>query len=108
MQTAAPVIPIAVWGAHRLATKGRPRNFERGVEILVNIGREVPIDPDLDPRVGTDHLMDRIRELLADAQARYRQIPRDETDRWWLPAHLGGTAPLPEEIKEREEGAGLE
>jgi 1-acyl-sn-glycerol-3-phosphate acyltransferase len=108
LDTSAPVIPVAVWGAHRLATKGRPRNFQRGIEILVNIGREVEVDPQSDPRVGTDHLMDRIRELLADAQARYRQTPRDETDRWWLPAHLGGTAPLPEEIKPREEGAGLE
>jgi 1-acyl-sn-glycerol-3-phosphate acyltransferase len=108
LQTGAPVFPVAVWGAHRLATKGRPRNFQRGVEILVNIGAQVELQSNADPRTGTDHLMDRIRALLADAQARYRQVPKDEADRWWLPAHLGGTAPLPEEVKPREEGAGLE
>lgn len=108
LETGAPVIPVAVWGAHRLLTKGRPRNFQRGVEILVNIGSPVELDHYPDPRSGTDHLMERIRALLADAQARYRQAPKEDSDRWWLPVHLGGTAPLPEEVKEREDGAGLE
>lgn len=106
--TGAPVIPVAVWGAHRLMTKGRPRNFQRGVEILVNIGSPVEVLPNEDSRAGTDRLMVAITELLADAQARYSQKPAGADDRWWLPAHLGGTAPTPEEVKPREGDAGLE
>lgn len=106
--TGAPVIPVAVWGAHRILTKGRPRNFQSGLEILVNIGPQVPLGPTDDPRQATDRLMDSIRGLLADAQVRYSQNPSGDSDRWWLPAHLGGTAPRPEEVREREGEAGLE
>ncbi len=106
--TGAPMIPVAVWGAHRLMTKGRPRNFQRGVEILVNVGRAVDISRTEEPRVATNRLMDAIRSLLAEAQTKYPQQPSGDSDRWWLPAHLGGTAPLPEDVKPRARGAGLE
>ncbi len=32
---------------------------------------------------------------LAAVQAAYPDTPRGEDDRWWLPAHLGGSAPTP-------------
>ena len=35
--------------------------------------------------------------LLDEAQRSYPQQPAGPDDRWWLPAHLGGTAPTPEE-----------
>lgn len=106
--TGAPVIPVAVWGAHRLLTKGRPRNFQRNVAILVNIGPQVDVSATEDPRMATDRLLEAIRALLADAQSKYPQQPANESDRWWIPAHLGGTAPHPDEIKPREDQAGLE
>lgn len=93
----APVIPVAVWGAHRILTKGRPRNFQRGVAILVNIGQPLEFSPDEHPQDATERLMDAIRALLDDAQKRYPQEPAGDDDRWWLPVHLGGTAPTPEE-----------
>lgn len=34
--------------------------------------------------------------LLEKAQAEYPESPASEDDMWWLPAHLGGTAPTPE------------
>lgn len=95
----AAVIPVAVWGSHRILTKGRPRNFQRGVAILVNIGEPLVIAPNEDPRKATDRLMDAIRLQLAEAQEKYPQEPSGESDRWWLPAHLGGTAPTPEEVE---------
>jgi 1-acyl-sn-glycerol-3-phosphate acyltransferase len=94
----ATIIPVAVWGAHRILTKGRPRNFQRKVAILVNIGPIFAVDLKEDPRAATDGLMETIRDLLADAQKRYPQKPAGEDDRWWLPVHLGGTAPTPEEV----------
>lgn len=94
----ATIVPLAVWGAHRILTKGRPRNIQRGVAILVNIGAPFELAADEDPRAATDRLMDAIRALLADAQAQYPQKPAGDNDRWWLPVHLGGTAPTPEEV----------
>lgn len=105
--TGAPIIPVAVWGAHRLMTKGRPRNFQRRVAILVNIGEPVAVSPTEDPRSATSRLMDVIRVLLSDAQGRYPQHPADDSDRWWLPVHLGGTAARPEDVTSRDDGPGL-
>jgi hypothetical protein len=38
--------------------------------------------------------------LVDRVQAEYPDSPSSEEDRWWLPAHLGGTAPTPEEAME--------
>ena len=94
----ATIVPVAIWGAHRILTKGRPRNFQRNVTILVNIGAPFDFTADEGPRAATDRLMDSIRSLLTDAQEQYPQKPAGDDDRWWLPAHLGGTAPTPEEV----------
>jgi len=106
--TSSPIVPVAVWGAHRIMTKGRPRNFQRGVAIQVEIGEQMEVDPTDDLRVATDRLMDRIRELLEKAQRTYPQTPSGPQDTWWIPAHLGGTAPRPDEVKPRKGEAGLE
>jgi 1-acyl-sn-glycerol-3-phosphate acyltransferase len=105
--TGAVVVPVAVWGAHRLLTKGRPRNIQPGVAILVIFGKPLELDAQENPKDATDRLMDEIRALLADAQASYPQKPASDDDRWWLPAHLGGTAPTPEEVLPRKGEAGL-
>lgn len=104
----APIVPVAVWGAHRIMTKGRPRNFQRGVAIQVEIGEQMVVGPTEDPRLATDRMMNQIRALLERAQRTYPQTPSGPDDMWWLPAHLGGTAPAPEEIKPRQGEAGLE
>jgi hypothetical protein len=35
--------------------------------------------------------------LLDEAQRSYPDQPAGADDRWWQPAHLGGSAPTPEE-----------
>lgn len=102
----APLIPAAVWGTQRILTKGRPKNLQRGLAIIVNVGEPIQTDPDDDPRGLTDELMLSIGHLLKQAQDSYPQQPANDTDRWWLPAHLGGTAPTPEEVEERLRGPG--
>jgi 1-acyl-sn-glycerol-3-phosphate acyltransferase len=100
-ESGAPLIPAAVWGTHRILTKWRPKNFKRKIAIVVNVGKPFTIDPTEDPGEATARLMRRITELLADAQARYPQSPSGEDDRWWVPAHLGGTAPTFEDAEAR-------
>lgn len=95
----APILPVAVWGSHRIMTKGRPRNLQRKVAILVKIGQPLDLDPSEDPRKATDRLMAAIKALLEEAQLEYPQKPSGDDDRWWLPAHMGGTAPTPEEAE---------
>jgi 1-acyl-sn-glycerol-3-phosphate acyltransferase len=82
-----PLVPMALWGTQRLWTKGRPRNLrQRGVPISVVVG--APVAPSADVRAAMQSLLDR-------AQQNYPDRPSGPDDSWWLPAHLGGTAPLP-------------
>ncbi|MGH8905503.1 MAG: lysophospholipid acyltransferase family protein [Egibacteraceae bacterium] len=95
----APLVPGAVWGSQRILTKGRPRNLQRGVPITVVFGEPIDYQPDEDPTQVTDRLMARITALVDRAAATYPDQPAGDDDRWWLPAHLGGTAPSVEEAK---------
>ena len=95
----APLIPIALWGTQRILTKGRPRNYQRKIPITILVGRPIPTAPDDNPRALTDELMAEIGGMLKQAQDSYPDRPSGPDDRWWLPAHLGGTAPLPDETQ---------
>ncbi len=93
MLAGAPLVPGAVWGSQRILTKDRPKNLERDIAISVDIGAPIEYDRDEDPVDVTKRLMFTISELVDRAQGDYPQAPRSDADRWWLPAHLGGTAP---------------
>lgn len=93
MDASAPLVPGAVWGSQRLLTKGRPRNLQRNVVVTVDFGPPVAYAPDEDPADVTKRLMAAIEELVDRASRRYPQQPAGPDDRWWQPAHLGGTAP---------------
>ena len=94
----APLIPVALWGTHRMLTKGH-RDFSRGKAVSIYVGE--PLHPLQSDDVGavTDELHARISALLADAMDRYPQVPTDDSDRWWLPASRGGTAPTLEQAR---------
>ncbi|WP_432824277.1 lysophospholipid acyltransferase family protein [Dactylosporangium sp. CA-092794] len=94
--TGVPLIPMVVWGTQRFWTKGRPRDLtQRGVAVTISIGE--PMRPQR--RDGQDavnaELRGRMTSLLDRAQREYPQAPAGPDDAWWLPAHLGGTAPEP-------------
>jgi 1-acyl-sn-glycerol-3-phosphate acyltransferase len=98
---AVPVVPMALWGTQRLWTKGRPKDLtRRHVPISILIGEPLhPVKGD-DWDVVTKELRARMSALVDRAQAEYPDRPAADEDRWWLPAHLGGTAPTPEEATE--------
>ncbi len=103
-----PLIPMAVWGTQRLWTKGRKRRlWQRGTPILILVGEPMHPTRGDDYDQVTKELHDRMQELVDRAQSEY---PVDGTGQWWQPAHLGGTAPTPEQAEaldaaEREERA---
>ena len=100
-ETGVPLIPVAIWGTQRILTKWRPKQFRRRIPVIVNIGKPVDAPAGDDAQAITDILIERIGELLAEAQARYPVEPSSEEDRWWLPEHLGGSAPTPEDAERR-------
>lgn len=98
--TGAVVIPCAVWGSQRLITKGRSPDLTRGTAIEVHYGPPVRFTGRT-AAARTRELMARIEQLLAEAQAAYPQPVPPPPDDWWQPAHLGGSAPTPEEAEAR-------
>lgn len=99
--TGAPLLPVALWGTHRILTKWRPKNFQRRIPISVAVGAPIPLTPQDDPETKTLELMAAITQLLEKAQAEYPDRPEGPEDAWWLPAHLGGTAPTFDEAEAR-------
>ncbi|ATY15945.1 1-acyl-sn-glycerol-3-phosphate acyltransferase [Amycolatopsis sp. AA4] len=97
-EAGVPVVPMALWGTQRLWTKGRPRDLtRRHVPISVVIGEPMRPGPEDSCEALTTDLRARMSELLEKAQAEYPEAPESDAERWWLPAHLGGSAPTPEE-----------
>ena len=97
ISTGAPLLPAVVWGSQRILPRGRRPKLPRGVVVEVRVGEPVEFEAAEDPASVTDRLMARIRDLYDRTVEAYPQRPRDAADRWWLPAHLGGTAPPPDE-----------
>jgi 1-acyl-sn-glycerol-3-phosphate acyltransferase len=103
MATAAkvPIIPMAVWGTQRLWTKGRPRTLtKRHVPISILVGEPITPAPGENRDLLTKELHTRMAALVDRVQAEYPEAPASEEDKWWLPAHLGGTAPTAEAAAE--------
>jgi 1-acyl-sn-glycerol-3-phosphate acyltransferase len=95
VQSGVPIIPAAVWGGHRVATK-RHVHLRRGVPVTVILGQPIVAEPGEKAQSLLRRTRVAMETLLDEAQRSYPQQPAGPGDRWWLPTHLGGTAPTPE------------
>ncbi|MER5969797.1 lysophospholipid acyltransferase family protein [Streptomyces sp. NPDC002055] len=95
-EAGVPLLPMALWGTQRLWTKGKPRNLGRNhIPITIRVGEPMDTEPG-ETAVGiTQRVRARVQDLLEAAQRAYPVRPKGPEDTWWVPAHLGGTAPLP-------------
>ncbi|MGZ3142928.1 lysophospholipid acyltransferase family protein [Lentzea chajnantorensis] len=90
-EAGVPLVPVALWGTQRLWTKGRKKDLtQRHVPVTILIGEPFEASPG---DSGDELLRERMQDLLDTAQADYPNEP----GAWWVPRHLGGTAPTPEE-----------
>ncbi len=90
-----PLVPAIVWGSQRVWTKGRKRALTKNRHIPISLLYGAPLHPQPgdDPAVVTEQLKAAMNELLDRAQSSYPEKPEGPEDSWWVPAHLGGTAP---------------
>src|SRR4051794_7916069 len=94
-EAGVPLPPRAVGAPQRLGTKGRPgARGPRHVPISILIGEPLRPEPDDDPEKVTADMRARMQELVDRVQTDYPE--KAPQDAWWMPAHLGGTAPTPE------------
>jgi 1-acyl-sn-glycerol-3-phosphate acyltransferase len=96
LDAGVPIIPAAVWGGQRVATKHHV-HLRRGVPVTVLLGEPIVAEPGEKAQSLLRRTRAAMEALLEEAQRSYPDQPAGPDDRWWLPAHLGGTAPTPEE-----------
>jgi 1-acyl-sn-glycerol-3-phosphate acyltransferase len=94
LEAQVPIVPLIVWGAHRIWPKDHPKKvFRNKVPITVAAGRPLP------PRGNADQLNVALREamngLLYQVQ---REYPHPEGE-YWVPQRLGGSAPSQEDSR---------
>ena len=95
IEAQVPIIPVIVWGAHRIWTKDHPKNLGRSkIPITVAIGP--PMDPEPDVNRTMRELRTAMQTQLYEAQETY---PRPAGE-YWVPHRLGGGAPSPERARE--------
>ncbi|MDT0202425.1 lysophospholipid acyltransferase family protein [Nocardioides sp. AE5] len=97
-EAGVPVLPVIMWGTHRIITKDHPRDFSRGKTIALSVG-EAMTPTGEDPVAETAELKDRMAALLDET---IRNYPSGEQPpgSWWLPAAYGGSAPTLTEAAE--------
>jgi hypothetical protein len=72
--------------------------FRRGVPVTVLVGEPLVAEPGEKVQSLLRRTRAAMETLLDEAQRSYPETPAGPDDRWWLPAHLGGTAPRPEDV----------
>ena len=98
IEAGVPIIPVIVWGAQRVMTKGLPKNLGRS-HIPIHVVAGTPIEPNMPAEELTAHLHQVMEDMLAKVQADYEMAAGAN----WVPARLGGAAPTLEEANKMDE-----
>jgi 1-acyl-sn-glycerol-3-phosphate acyltransferase len=97
LEADVPIIPLIVWGAHRLWTKDHPRRLGRHkVPVTVKIGPPLQHTGDI-PRTDAA-LRGAMTALLHEVQQDYPH----PAGAYWVPRRLGGGAPTMAEAAQVE------
>ncbi|OBI81198.1 1-acyl-sn-glycerol-3-phosphate acyltransferase [Mycobacterium sp. 1245805.9] len=83
-----PIIPMIVWGAHRIWPKDHPKKvFRNKVPITVAAGRPLP------PDGNADQLIAAVRQVMNAMLYRVQEEYPHPEGEFWVPRRLGGSAP---------------
>jgi 1-acyl-sn-glycerol-3-phosphate acyltransferase len=95
-----PILPVALWGTHRLWAKGRKLTFARKETILIAVGEPIHVGKRDDFDAVTEQLRATLQSMVSRLQADHPLTADPGPHAWYLPAHLGGSAPTAEEAAE--------
>jgi 1-acyl-sn-glycerol-3-phosphate acyltransferase len=88
LEARVPIVPMIVWGAHRIWPKDHPKKLLRNkIPITVAAGR--PLPPQGTPEQLNAALRQAMNTMLYRVQEEY---PHPEGE-YWVPRRLGGAAP---------------
>jgi 1-acyl-sn-glycerol-3-phosphate acyltransferase len=77
------VVPVGLWGTHRMMMKGRKPHWAWGVAQVAVVGEPVRIAEGEHVKDATVRIMDAITDCVARARAIYPQRPGPGDDAWW-------------------------
>ncbi|KRE77463.1 lysophospholipid acyltransferase family protein [Arthrobacter sp. Soil763] len=106
-EAGVPLIPVSVWGAHRIMTRHHgfsPRRAWRA-PVRVHVGEPFHPAPESDVAAATDALRAALQRGIDAGIADFPLQPGPGA--WWMPAELGGSAPTEEERQRLDEAEGL-
>lgn len=91
-EAGVPVIPVSVWGSHRLLTRGHGFSIRRALRtpVRVHIGPAMHPTAELDAVEETELLREELQRGIETCIRDYPDTP--EQGAWWMPAHLDGGA----------------
>ena len=94
VEARVPIIPLIVWGAHRIWPKDHPKKvFRNKVPITVAAGRPLP------PHGDTEQLIAALRRVMNELLCRVQEeYPHPEGESW-VPRRLGGSAPTQDDSR---------
>jgi 1-acyl-sn-glycerol-3-phosphate acyltransferase len=92
LEAQVPIIPVVVWGAHRIWPKDHQKKvFRNRIPITVTVGR--PLPPQGTPDELNVVLRHAMKDMLYQVQEEYPHPPGE----FWVPRRLGGGAPTRED-----------
>ena len=83
LDSGVPVVPIGLWGTHRMMMKGRKPHWAWGVAQVAVVGEPVVVTDGEHVKDATLRIMDAVTECVARARAIYPQRPAPGDDAWW-------------------------
>jgi 1-acyl-sn-glycerol-3-phosphate acyltransferase len=105
-EAGVPVIPVSVWGAHRMMTRDHGFSPLRAwrAPVRVHVGEPCTPGPGLDVGAATEALRETLQRGIDAGMADFPLRPRPGA--WWMPAAHGGGAPSEQERRRLEEAEG--
>ena len=98
LEADVPVVPLVVWGAHRIWTKDHPKSLGHN-----NFPVTVEVGPALPPTGTAEQLDGRIRSAMTTLLYRVQEDYDHPAGAYWVPRRLGGSAPTVAEAERMEE-----
>ncbi|MGO4191929.1 lysophospholipid acyltransferase family protein [Arthrobacter sp. YAF17] len=105
-EAGVPVIPVSVWGAHRLMTRRHGFSPARAwrAPVRIHVGEPVTVIPSRDAAAATEALRAVLQSGIDACIADFPLQPAPGA--WWMPAELGGGAPSEAERRRLDEAEG--
>ena len=89
-----PIIPVIVWGVHRMWTKDHPKRMGRKkIPVIVRVGAPISANGPV------AQVMAMLQQTMTDQLHAVQEEYPHPAGEYWVPRRLGGGAPTPEEAE---------